>query len=109
MTSLMGERIKMLRKQKKMTQTELGSKLNLTHVSISGYERGTRLPDTDILSRMADILDTSTDYLLGKTNNPKKDDISVHYFERENLTDEDIEYINTMIEALKRKTRDKEK
>ncbi|MBC1358309.1 helix-turn-helix domain-containing protein [Listeria booriae] len=110
MVNVIGERIKKLRKDKKLTQTELAKKINLTHVSISGYERGTRLPDTETLGKLSDVLETTTDYLLGRTNNPasgKKDSVSVHYFEKENLTDEDIEYIETMIEALKRKTRDR--
>ncbi|MBC6310855.1 helix-turn-helix transcriptional regulator [Listeria sp. FSL L7-1582] len=112
MANIIGERIKKLRKAKKLTQTELAKQINLTHVSISGYERGTRLPDTETLGKLSDVLETTTDYLLGRTNNPtsgEKDNVSVHYFEKENLTDEDLEYIETMIEALKRKTRDKNK
>lgn len=65
-----GERIKQLRKAKKLTQEELGKIVNVTKVSISGYENGNRSPDTDTLQKLADILDTTTDYLLGRSDNP---------------------------------------
>lgn len=70
---LNGERLKKLRKEKKLTQTELGSKINVTKVSISGYESGNRSPDTDTLQRLADFFEVSTDYLLGRT-----DELSLH-------------------------------
>lgn len=63
-----GERLKKLRKEKKLTQTELGSRINVTKVSISGYESGNRSPDTDTLQRLADFFEVSTDYLLGRTD-----------------------------------------
>lgn len=65
-----GERLKQLRKEKNLTQSELGQKINVTKVSISGYESGNRTPDTDTLQRIADFFEVSTDYLLGRTNTP---------------------------------------
>ncbi len=65
-----GERLKQLRKERNLTQTELGNKINVTKVSISGYESGNRTPDTDTLHRIADFFEVSTDYLLGRTDNP---------------------------------------
>lgn len=67
---LKGERLKQLRKEKNLTQTELGNKINVTKVSISGYESGNRSPDTDTLQRLADFFEVSTDYLLGRTDTP---------------------------------------
>lgn len=67
---MIGNRIKSLRKKKGLTQTELGKLISLTHASISGYERGERFPDLEILCNLADVLETSTDYLLGRTENP---------------------------------------
>lgn len=61
-----GDRLKKLRAEKKLTQGELGKIVNVTKVSISGYESGNRSPDTDTLQKLADTLDTSTDYLLGR-------------------------------------------
>ncbi|MBC1796059.1 helix-turn-helix domain-containing protein [Listeria booriae] len=105
-----GDRLKSLRKKNKITQSELAKKLGISQVTISKYENNIIEPDNANLTVLAETFDTSIDYLLGRTNNPtsgESDNVSVHYFEKENLTDEDIEYIETMIEALKRKTRDR--
>ena len=66
-----GERLKQLRKEKQLTQSELGEKINVTKVSISGYESGNRTPDTDTLQKLADFFEVSTDYLLGRTDTPE--------------------------------------
>lgn len=68
MFGLIGERLKQLRKEHKLTQTDLGNKINVTKVSISGYENGNRSPDTETLTRLADYFDVSTDYLLGRSD-----------------------------------------
>lgn len=65
---MIGERLKQLRKEYKLTQTDLGNKINVTKVSISGYENGNRSPDTETLTRLADYFDVSTDYLLGRSD-----------------------------------------
>jgi transcriptional regulator with XRE-family HTH domain len=61
-------RLKALRLEKKMTQEELGKKINVTKVSVSGYESGNRSPDTDTLQKIAQVFDVSVDYLLGRTD-----------------------------------------
>jgi len=61
-----GDRLKRLRADKKITQGELGKIINVTKVSISGYENGNRSPDTDTLQKIADYFDVSTDFLLGR-------------------------------------------
>ena len=65
---MLGARLKKLRKAKKLTQQDLASKINVTHVSISGYESGRRSPDTDTLQKIADYFDVSVDYLLGRSD-----------------------------------------
>jgi len=66
---VLGDRLRKLRTKKKITQEELGRKVNVTKVSISGYENGNRNPDTDTLQKLADYFNVSTDYLLGRTDN----------------------------------------
>lgn len=61
-------RLKSLRLQHKMTQEQLGKKINVTKVSISGYENGTRSPDVETLQKIAEVFDVSIDYLLGRTD-----------------------------------------
>lgn len=64
-------RLKLLRKQKHMSQLSLAMKLNTTQMSISRYETGKREPDLKILILIADFFDVSIDYLLERTDNPK--------------------------------------
>lgn len=63
--SLMGNRIKSLRKSNKLTQQELGKMLNVTKVSICCYEKGTRTPSMDTLIDLSNIFHVSLDYFAG--------------------------------------------
>lgn len=64
-------RLKLLRKQKHMSQLSRAMKLNTTQMSISRYETGKREPDLKTLILIADFFDVSIDYLLERTDNPK--------------------------------------
>ncbi|MEM0138552.1 MAG: helix-turn-helix domain-containing protein, partial [Thermoplasmatales archaeon] len=57
-----------------MTQEQVAAMMSLEIGTISGYERDHRRPDTEKLSRLARIYGTSTDYLLGNTNDPRPPD-----------------------------------
>ena len=61
-------RIYELRKNKGWTQEELGKALGVTKVTISSYERGTRQPNPEMLSAMANVFGVSVDELLGRGN-----------------------------------------
>ncbi|WP_117168841.1 helix-turn-helix domain-containing protein [Paraliobacillus sediminis] len=65
-----GKRLRELRNEKKLTQSELGKIINVSKVSVSGYESGDRTPDTDNLRRLADYFGVTSDYLLGRSDNP---------------------------------------
>ena len=67
----MGIRIKRLREKHKLTQAELGKKLNLSKQTISSYENGSRSPDPQTVTEMSKIFGVSTDFLLGQTENPE--------------------------------------
>ena len=60
--------LKGLRKEKKLTQTELASKLDISQKSYSNWESGKAEPTLDNIIKLANILDTTTDFLLGRTN-----------------------------------------
>lgn len=63
------DRLRATRKQKQISQEKLADLLGLTKQAISHYERGTRFPtNPDILLAISDILNVSTDYLMGKTD-----------------------------------------
>lgn len=61
----LAKRLKQLRLENNLTQTELGKKVNVTKVSISGYETGNRKPDIDTLYKLASVFSVSVDDLLG--------------------------------------------
>lgn len=63
---MIGKRVKELRIEKGLSQQELGSAIGVTKVSIWGYENGTRLPNLEKLVKLADALETTTDFLLGR-------------------------------------------
>ncbi|MBR1433075.1 helix-turn-helix transcriptional regulator [Ruminococcus sp.] len=62
------DRIKDLREDADMTQQQIADKLFINRRTYSSYELGIRGIPTEILSAIADIYDTSTDYLIGRTD-----------------------------------------
>ncbi|WP_061342948.1 helix-turn-helix domain-containing protein [Clostridium botulinum] len=62
-----GDRLKELREDHGLRQTELADKLNLSRNAISAYETNTNEPNLDILVKFADIFNVSLDYLLCRT------------------------------------------
>ncbi|MCL2234309.1 MAG: helix-turn-helix domain-containing protein [Firmicutes bacterium] len=63
---MIAERIKEKRNESKLTQEELGSEIGCTRQFVHSMERGLKVPSTTMLIRIADILNCSTDYLLGR-------------------------------------------
>ena len=67
--STLGSRLLELRKQKGFTQEQLAEKLNVTNQSVSKWEKDINAPDIMLLVELADLLETSVDYLLGRGEN----------------------------------------
>lgn len=63
-------RIRELREDHDLTQRQLATILNMTQTQYFRYEQGYRDVPTDILIALAQMYHTSTDYILGLTNNP---------------------------------------
>jgi len=61
-----GQRIREARQRKGWTQAELGWRSGLRESVICGYERGYHTPSLRHISRIADALGVSVDYLLGR-------------------------------------------
>ena len=64
----MKTRIKELREDNDLTQKELSKYLNISQVAYSYYETNKRSLPIDMLSKLADFYNTSTDYILYRTN-----------------------------------------
>ena len=63
--------LKELRKDKLLTQEDIAKQFGISNVMYSLYETGKRRMSLDMLCTLADILETSTDYLLGRTDDPR--------------------------------------
>lgn len=65
MSIIFGRRLKELRSENKLTQEQLGKLFNTTKVTIHAWETNKQEPNIDNIIRLAVILKTTTDYLLG--------------------------------------------
>lgn len=63
-------RLSELLDNKKMTATQLAKKIDKTPQAISQYKNGVNAPTVDALEKIADYFNTSTDFLLGRTDDP---------------------------------------
>ena len=68
MSKKIGKRIRSLRQEYRMTQTQLGERLSVGKTTISNYENENSFPDNDVLVKLSEIFNVSTDYLLGTSN-----------------------------------------
>ena len=64
---MFGENLKAMRKTKGYTQEELAIKINVVRQTVSKWEKGLSVPDADVLSQIAEVLDTKVSVLLGGT------------------------------------------
>lgn len=68
-----GNRIKLLREEKKIRQDELAKVLSISPSAVGMYERDEREPNDEITLKLAEYFGVSTDYLLGKSDNRNSD------------------------------------
>lgn len=64
---MIGDKIKELRKELDLTQEELASKLSLSRQCISRWENNSNEPSINDIKNLCEILNTTSDYLLGLT------------------------------------------
>lgn len=75
---MLNENLKAIRESKGLSQEELAIKLNVVRQTISKWERGLSVPDSDMLISISEALETSVSTLLGETvDPPKADDLKV--------------------------------
>ncbi len=65
-----GERIAKLRDDRGWTQEQTAGMLGISRAALSHYEKNRREPDTETLSKFADLFKVSVDYLVGRTSIP---------------------------------------
>ena len=65
----LGNRLRERREKLGKTQLDAARGLGISNVQLSRYESDDRKPDPDMLARFAEYYRTTTDYLLGRTDN----------------------------------------
>lgn len=83
------KRIAELRKERHISQTELGRMLNLSQKMISSYESGTHQPGLDTLKKLSRIFGVSVDYIIENSDSrslPVTDGLSLYEDEVELLS-----------------------
>lgn len=75
---MLKDNIKSMRKSKGLSQEELAIKLNVVRQTVSKWEQGLSVPDSEMLIRVSEELDTPVSALLGENiENKKQDDLKV--------------------------------
>ena len=102
------DRLRAAREYRGLTQGQLAERAKLQPSAISHFETGTRKPSFDNLRLLADTLDVTTDYLLGRVDDFKSlagaDKLHRHY---ENLQEDDRRFADDLITHLANKSKSK--
>ena len=102
------QRIAAIRKEKKLSQEKLGELVNMSQRSVAAWEGGERTPSFPVLIDLAEKLDVSVDYLLGRTDISTKkepvmsdDELRVNTYNRIKALPEPIlEKVLDLIDAI---------
>lgn len=105
------DRLKSTRELRALSQAELALKTKLQPTAISHFETGNRSPSFDNLRRLADALNVSTDYLMGRTDEMKLAGPAADSLFRglDRLSEGDLQALHMMKEALLSKKQGGEK
>ncbi|ANB58542.1 helix-turn-helix family protein [Anoxybacillus sp. B7M1] len=71
---MISKRLSELRKKKKWPLQYIADQLNIAKSTYAGYESGYRQPSLEAVKELAQLFETSTDYLLGAADSPEKPD-----------------------------------
>ena len=80
---MIADRIKILRENNNLTQSELAKKLNITRSSVNAWEMGISVPSTSYIIEISRFFNVSTDYLL---NMPVHNNIDVSSLSEEEVS-----------------------
>ena len=93
-SSLFRKRLKAARELRGLSQAELAQRSGLLQSAVSHYETGTRRPSFTNLRRLAESMEVTTDYLVGRTKSPDSagpaDEPLLRDFARLSLADREL-------------------
>jgi len=102
----LGERLKKARANKEMSQSELAAAVGIHYTQIGRYENKGAQPAADVLSKIANVLEVSADFLM---NGSADDMANAHLTDKEllnqfkqieKLSDKDISVVKTLLDAF---------
>lgn len=99
-----GNRIAQLRDERKWTQEQTAAKLGISRAALSHYEKNRREPDSETLTKFADLYQVSLDFLVGRTLNPQSilsADVRSYVDHLELSDDEILEKFNLSVDGRK--------
>jgi transcriptional regulator with XRE-family HTH domain len=103
---VLGDRIKQLRKEKGLSQAELGKLVGLSYAQIGRYEKKGMQPSAEVLNKIAEALGASPDFLLNgsaeeKAANHLSDKELIQQFkEVEQMAEEDKSFVKRFLDAF---------
>ena len=107
---MFSSRLKILRNRNNMSQKELANELFVSQQTVAKWETNKSTPNPDMIVEIAEFFNTSTDYLLGLTDDPinNKNRATIIGFGdgrhiKTDMTYEDFEELEAMWRALKEK------
>lgn len=104
--SFFPKNLQFLRKEKNMTQSELGNKIHVDQTTIGRWEDGNREPTVGNVANIANLFNVSIPDLLDKDlskNNQTFDELELLFSKHKDiLTNDDKEYIKFIIEKRKK-------
>lgn len=113
----LGKRIKRLRENlkdedSKWTQNYVAKQIGVARVTYTAYENGTKTPPPDIVKKLANLFNVSTDYLLGNTDDPYEiedeeleefiKNVRVWYKDAPKTKEEKLKLMKDMFELIKK-------
>ena len=92
-----GKRLKELRKANGYTIEQFADMVGISKSTLGYYENDKRMPDIEILARIADTLNVNADYLIGRTNTTAKKGKMKTVCEFTGLSDRAAEYLSELV------------
>ena len=107
--SKLEERLKSLREESKYSQREVAEKLGISTSAYGYYEHGKTTPDTEMLLKLANLFQVTTDYLLGRSDEKYSltsltDKQKEAFWLANDLTDTEFRNIMTLVYDFKKRT-----
>lgn len=95
---MFASRLRHLRQSRELTQVQLAERLGVTKQSISNWENDNIMPSVDMLERIADFFEVSTDDLLGRQASSMN---GVLMLDVTGLTPRQAEHIRALVEDIR--------